>query len=85
MFLVAITEGTEPKSFKEAMSDPHFKEAMSVEVEALEELGTWDVTVLPRGKKALACMWIYKYKYNADGTVERPKARLVVCGNRQVE
>lgn len=67
------------------MSDPHFKEAMSVEVEALEELGTWDVTVLPRGKKALACMWIYKYKYNADGTVERPKARLVVCGNRQVE
>ena len=43
------------------------------------------MTSLPKGKKALACMWIYKYKYNADGTVERPKARLVVCGNKQVE
>lgn len=30
-------------------------------------------------------MWLYKYKFNADGTVERPKARLVVCGNKQVE
>lgn len=58
---------------------------MSVEVVALEGQRTWDVTNLPRGKKALACMWVYKYKFNADGTVERPKARLVVCGNRQVE
>ena len=24
-------------------------------------------------------------KYKADGTVERPKARLVACGNRQKE
>lgn len=44
-----------------------------------------EVTELPKGKKALACQWVYKYKYNADETMERPKARLVVCGNRQVE
>lgn len=40
---------------------------------------------MPKGKKALGCAWLYKYKYNADGTNERPKARLVVQGNRQVE
>lgn len=64
---------------------PIWNGAMSTEVVALEDQRTWDVTELPKGKKALECMWIYKYKFNVDGTMERPKARLVVCGNRQVE
>ena len=29
--------------------------------------------------------WIYKTKYNSDGTVERKKARLVAQGNNQQE
>ena len=84
-FLAAITAGVEPRNWREAMLDPVWNGAMSTEVVALEEQRTWDVTELPKGKKALICQWVYKYKYNADGTVERPKARLVVCGNRQVE
>lgn len=28
---------------------------------------------------------MYKLKFNADGTLERYKARLVICGNRQKE
>lgn len=67
------------------MLSPEFRDAMGTEVEALEDQRTWDVTDLPKGKKALGCAWLYKYKYNADGTKERPKARLVVQGNRQVE
>ena len=80
VFLAAITVVREPKNFKEAMLDPRWTNAMSTEVVALEGQRTWDVTSLPKGKKPLACMWVYKYKFNADGTVERPKARLVVCG-----
>lgn len=30
-------------------------------------------------------MWIYKYKCNVDGTVERLKSRLVALGNGQVK
>lgn len=46
---------------------------------------TWDVTTLPPGKKILDCRWVYKNKFNADGTISRRKSRLVACGNRQRE
>lgn len=85
VFLAAVAAGVEPKTFREAMEDEIWRNAMSLEITSLEDLHTWDITTLPKGKTALACQWIYKYKYNADGTIERPKARLVVCGNRQVE
>lgn len=85
VFLAAISAEREPKSFKKAVLDPQRNNAMSTEGVALEEQRTWDVTDLPKGKKALTCMWLYMYKFNTDGTVERHKARLVVCGNRQRE
>lgn len=47
--------------------------------------GTWDVTTLPPGKKCINCMWIYKIKYHANGTISRHKSRLVACGNKQKE
>ena len=51
------------------------------EVTALEGQHTWDLEPLPPGKKALDTKWIYTIKYRSDGTIERPKSRLVVCGN----
>lgn len=38
---------------------------------------------LPPGKRALGSQWVYKIKYNSDGSVERLKARLVALGNHQ--
>ena len=85
VFLAAITEGIEPRSFKEAMQDEGWREAMQKEIAALEDNGTWDMAVLPPHKKALGSKWVYKIKYHADGQVERLKARLVIVGNDQVE
>ena len=84
-FLSAITTDFVPKTYKEAANDPWFNGAMKKEITALEDNHTWDVTTLPPGKKAIGCGWIYSNKYRADGTVERPKARLVARGNRQKE
>lgn len=58
---------------------------MQNEIQALENNGTWSLVDLPPGKKALGSRWVYKIKYNSDGSIERLKARLVVFGNHQVE
>ena len=79
-FLAAITTTSEPQSFKVAMRNPGWQEAMQKEIQAFENNGTWLVTNLPPGKKALGSRWVYKIKYNLDGSVERLKARLVVFG-----
>ncbi|GJT23280.1 retrovirus-related pol polyprotein from transposon TNT 1-94 [Tanacetum coccineum] len=80
--LLAQSHST-PTNFKEAVLDPEWCEAMNAELKALEQNGTWELTTLPQGKKAIGSHWIYKIKLKADGSLERKKARLVVQGNRQ--
>ena len=83
VFLCALLAQTAPTYFKEAVKIPAWCTAMNVEIKALEENGTWEVTTLPKDKKAIDCHWIFKIKYNADGSEDKKKARLVVNGNRQ--
>lgn len=85
VFLAAVTAGVEPNSFGEAMKDEKWRKSMQKEIQALEDNVTWTVQSLPQGKRAINCKWVYKIKYNADGTIERYKARLVILGNRQLE
>ncbi|KAH9726734.1 protein kinase domain-containing protein [Citrus sinensis] len=83
-FLAAVTAGIEPSSFTEAVKDEKWRDVMRKEIQALEDNETWTVESLPPGKQAINCKWVYKIKYNADGTIERYKARLVILGNKQV-
>lgn len=41
--------------------------------------------MFPEGKRAIASKWVYKVKFNADRTVERFKARVVVKGYNQLK
>lgn len=84
-FLAAISAGIEPQTFAEAVKDERWRQAMQLEIEALENNGTWTVEALPPNKKAIECKWVYRIKYHSDGTIERYKARLVILGNNQVE
>ncbi|KAG7640636.1 Integrase catalytic core [Arabidopsis suecica] len=75
----------EQNHFKDDVLIKEWCDAMQKEIEALEANHTWDVTDLPHGKKAISSKWVYKLKFNLDGTLERHKARLVVMGNHQKE
>ncbi|KAL8154791.1 hypothetical protein AgCh_000231 [Apium graveolens] len=83
-FLASLTSTADPTTFKQAVQSIPWVEAMNKELTALEDNGTWEITTLPPNKKAIGCKWIFKTKYNPDGTVERHKARLVVLGCKQV-
>lgn len=72
-FLVAVTAGHEPTSFKKAVWHHCWRQAMQNEIVALENNGTWTMEKLLPVKKALGSKWIYKTKYHSDGTVERLK------------
>jgi len=58
---------------------------MNRDIQALENNKTLYLNDLPDGKRPIGCKWIFKTKYNADGTIERHKARLVAKGYSQLE
>lgn len=84
-FLAAIDSVVEPYSYKQAVKQNHWVEAMKNEMEALENNKTWDIVPLPRHKRAIGCKWVYKIKYRPNGEVEKYKARLVAKGYNQQE
>ena len=43
----------------------------------------WELVNSPTNQKVIGSKWIFKHKLNADGVVERYKARLVAQGCSQ--
>jgi hypothetical protein len=82
-FLVSLNTIVIPTTLSEALSNEKWKQAMNVEMEALERNKTWELVKLPAGKKPVGCKWVYIVKYRADGSIDRYKARLVAKGYTQ--
>ncbi|KXZ50459.1 hypothetical protein GPECTOR_16g633 [Gonium pectorale] len=86
----APADATEaPKSatpYEEAMASPfaaEWHQAMNEEMASQIANGTWELSQLPPGQRALACRWVYTVKRQPDGSIERFKARLVAKGFQQ--
>ena len=75
-----------PKTVKEALSSPQLQEwirAINAEMQSLAEKGVYEIKKLPRGRKAIPTRLVLKIKLNADGSIDKFKARCVVAGYRQ--
>lgn len=71
------------KNAIEAVKDPKWLEAMTLEYQALIDNGTWELVRRSPEQNVLSCKWIFKNKVNTDGSLARRKARLVANGYRQ--
>ena len=61
---------------------------MKLEIESLLSHQTWetvDASNVPKNRKVTKSRWTYTLKLNRDGSIERFKARFVVCGYSQVK
>lgn len=68
---------SEPIDFRAALKEKVWKEAMKEEQSSIEKNQIWDLTKLPRDKKAINVKWVFKLKLNLEGKVVKHKAMLV--------
>ena len=75
----------DPTTFEEAQKMMKWREAMDVEIRAIEKNRTWELIAFPKGAKPIGVKWVFKTKLNEKGNVDKYKARLVVKGYSQRE
>jgi len=73
-FSLSLSGTLDPTSFKEANQFECWQKAMLAELDALDRNNTWSLVSLPPGKKVMGYRWVYRTKFNADGTIQRHKA-----------
>jgi hypothetical protein len=76
----------DPQTVQEAleMNKEEWQKAMDTEWDTLIKKNVFRLTDLPPDKKAIKSRWIFKLKVNAEGKVERYRARLVAKGFSQM-
>jgi len=72
-----INDSFEPSTYIQAMAHPFGLHEMQVEYDTLMHNNTWALTSLPSRENIVGCMWVFKWKYNVDSSLQIYKARLV--------
>jgi hypothetical protein len=73
-----------PADFEEAKMDQNWIVAMKEELFMIERNKTWELVDQPQNRKVIGVKWVYRTKLNADGSINKHKARLVVKGYAQI-
>ena len=85
--LTDIATYREPETYQESLDCPEHQEwrvARANERRALQERDVMRAVPTPAGVKPIKSRYVYKRKYNEDGSIKKYKARLVALGYGQV-
>jgi len=83
LLAMMLANSADPQTFEEAWASQHWREAMKVEMEAIEKNNTWQLVDPPTGVIPVIIKWDFNTKFNENGRVEKYKARLVAKGYSQ--
>jgi hypothetical protein len=72
-----------PSSVCTTLTDLNWHRTMEEEFAALITNNTWDLIARPVGSNVITDKWIFKHKFNSDGSLDRFKARCVLRGFTQ--
>nr|GEW21886.1 retrovirus-related Pol polyprotein from transposon TNT 1-94 [Tanacetum cinerariifolium] len=75
----------EPKTYKDALTQSCWIEAMQEELNEFERLEVWELIPHPDKVMVITLKWIYKVKLDEPGGILKNKACLVARGYRQEE
>nr|GEZ15911.1 integrase, catalytic region, zinc finger, CCHC-type, peptidase aspartic, catalytic [Tanacetum cinerariifolium] len=81
----AFMTSVETKTYKEALTQACWIEAMQEELNEFERLKVWELVPRPDQVMVITLKWIYKVKPDELGGILKNKARLVARGYRQEE
>ncbi|GKA20622.1 retrovirus-related pol polyprotein from transposon TNT 1-94 [Tanacetum coccineum] len=81
----AFLTSVEPKTYKDALTQSCWIEAMQEELNEFERLEVWELVPRPDKVMVITLKWIYKVKLDELGGILKNKARLVARGYRQEE
>ena len=74
----------EPADFEEAKLDQNWLAAMKEKLLMIKRNNTWELVERPQNRNVIGVKWVYRTKLNADGSINKLKARLVVKGYAQI-
>ena len=63
------------ESYADADNNANCHATMKEEMHTLANRESWDLVHAPKGVKPIGYRWVYKVKYNTNGSVNRYKAR----------
>nr|GEU65857.1 hypothetical protein [Tanacetum cinerariifolium] len=81
----AFLTSMEPKTYKDALTQSCWIEALQEELNKFEHLEVWELVPRPDKVMVITLKWIYKVKLDELGGILKNKAHLVARGYRQEE
>ncbi|CAJ2662166.1 unnamed protein product [Trifolium pratense] len=68
----------EPAGYWDAKEDPKWRAAMQEELAMIDKNQTWKLVTRPEHKKVIGVKWVFRTKLNADGSINKHKARILL-------